>query len=64
MEHRCICRCHGDVGSRGVAVTDALEAAVACPECQHYHAPALLGDLDKPIELPDPDAPWTDDTGG
>ena len=44
---KCHCRCHlASVADRrsdaGVPYEDALEAAVACPACQPYHAVALL----------------------
>ena len=44
---RCWCRCH-EASSydrhhpTGVSYEDPLEAAVACPACQPYHAVALL----------------------
>ena len=44
---RCWCRCH-EASSydrhhpTGVSYGDPLEAAVACPACQPYHAVALL----------------------
>lgn len=54
----CQCECHGAVGPPGAPVDSALEAAIACDLCRDAHAPALLGDLDKPLELPPKDKGW------
>lgn len=54
----CRCRCHGPGHPLGVPVDSALEAAISCSDCRDAHSPALLSDLDAPLELPDKAKPY------
>lgn len=57
-DEHCSCRCHSPTSILGVRLTDELEAAIACEDCKPAHVRARLA-LDKPLDLPAKDAPWT-----